>query len=312
VAMLLRGVGMALPFVILIAGGLYTYYVFSQHRWSPPPAVAWQATLHSEIASNQQTVAQLQAIKQQGGLRGGFNIDEGIARAQQGIADDQYLLDNNIAPLQSFSLTLAALFGLGGIFMFLLIRIFGWLASEQIAGERSDRTIAILLSRPMSRDQLLLAKAVASFLISLAVVLVTFLVIYAMLAFILGSLYAVTVYWLGGGLLYGATRRLGSEGGWRRSRQVLALAATPLAISLLTFWPVRIAVYGQDLFRTGGDDYGRGDAIFGGVYLSIVAWSVWLLLVGVRTVHGWTWPRAAAAVALAAAFPALIVVATSL
>jgi len=177
---------------ILIAGGLYTYYVFSQHRWSPPPAVAWQATLHSEIASNQQTVAQLQAIKQQGGLRGGFNIDEGIARAQQGIADDQYLLDNNIAPLQSFSLTLAALFGLGGIFMFLLIRIFGWLASEQIAGERSDRTIAILLSRPMSRDQLLLAKAVASFLISLAVVLVTFLVIYAMLAFILGSIGPVT------------------------------------------------------------------------------------------------------------------------
>ena len=138
------------------------------------------------------------------------------------------------------------------------------------------------------------------------------LVLIPVLAFILGSLYAVTVYWLGGGLLYGATRRLGSEGGWRRSRQVLALAATPLAISLLTFWPVRIAVYGQDLFRTGGDDYGRGDAIFGGVYLSIVAWSVWLLLVGVRTVHGWTWPRAAAAVALAAAFPALIVVATLL
>jgi hypothetical protein len=137
------------------------------------------------------------------------------------------------------------------------------------------------------------------------------LVLIPVLAFILGSLYAATVYWLGGGLLYGATRRLGSEGGWRRSRQVLALAATPLAISLLTFWPVRIAVYGQDLFRTGGDDYGRGDAIFGGVYLSIVAWSVWLLLVGVRTVHGWTWPRAASAVALAAAFPALVVVATS-
>jgi ABC-type transport system involved in multi-copper enzyme maturation permease subunit len=180
---------------LLIAGGLYTYYVFSQHRWSPPLAVTWQATLHSDIAANQQTVAQLQAIKKGstgGGFRGGFDIDQGIARAQQGIADDQYLLDNNIAPLQSFSLTLAALFGLGGIFMFLLIRIFGWLASEQIAGERSDRTIAILLSRPMSRDQLLLAKTVASFLISLAVVVVTFLVIYAMLAFIAGSFGPVT------------------------------------------------------------------------------------------------------------------------
>jgi hypothetical protein len=132
------------------------------------------------------------------------------------------------------------------------------------------------------------------------------------LAFISGSLYAVAVYWLGGGLLSGSARRLGSEGGWRRARQVLALAAAPLALSLLTFWPVRIAVYGEDLFRTGGDDYGRGDAVFGGVYLGFVAWSLLLLVIGVRTVHGWTWGRGAAAVALAAAFPALIVVATSL
>jgi hypothetical protein len=132
------------------------------------------------------------------------------------------------------------------------------------------------------------------------------------LAFIAGSLYAAVTYWLGGGLLYGAARRLGSEGGWRRSRQVLALAATPLALSLFTFWPVRIAIYGKDLFRTGGNDYGRGDAVFGVLYLAIVAWSVWLLLVGVRTVHGWTWARAAATVALAGAFPVLIAVAASL
>ena len=183
---------------LLIAGGLYTYYVFSQHRWSPPPAVAWQTTLRDDIAANQREIAQLQQIKQQqqqnggGGFRGGFDIDTAIAQAQQGIADSQYLIDHNIAPLQSFSITLAALFGLGGIVMFLLIRIFGWLASEQIAGERSDRTIAILLSRPMSRDQLLLAKAISSFLISLAVVLVTFLIVYAMLAFISGSAGPVT------------------------------------------------------------------------------------------------------------------------
>ena len=132
------------------------------------------------------------------------------------------------------------------------------------------------------------------------------------LAFIAGSLYAAAVYWLGGGLLYGASRRLGSEGDWLRSRHVLALSAMPLALSLFTFWPVRIAVYGENLFRTGGDDYGRGDAVFGALFLCIVAWSMWLLLVGVRTVHGWTWARASAAVALAAAFPALIVLATRL
>lgn len=132
------------------------------------------------------------------------------------------------------------------------------------------------------------------------------------LAFVAGSLYGVATFWLAGGLLHGAARRLGSEGSWRRARHTLALAAVPLALALVTFWPVRIAVYGQDLFRTGGDDYGRGDAIFGGIYLGFVAWSVLLLLIGVRTVQGWTWGRATAAVALAAAFPVLIVAATSL
>ncbi len=131
-------------------------------------------------------------------------------------------------------------------------------------------------------------------------------------AFIGGAVYALAAYWLGGGLLYGAARRLGGLGSYRRARHTLALASAPLALALVTLWPVRIAVYGQDLFRTGGNDYGRGDAVFGTLFLAAFAWSAWLLLVGVRTVHGWTWGRAAAAIALAAAFPALIVAATTL
>jgi hypothetical protein len=138
------------------------------------------------------------------------------------------------------------------------------------------------------------------------------LTIVAVLAFVIGTVYAVAVFWLGGGLLYGSARRLGSEGSWRRSRHMLALAAAPLALALVIFWPVRLAVYGSDLFRTGGDDYGRADSIFGGIYIGFVAWAVLLLLVGVRTVHGWTWGRAIGAVALAAAGPALIAVAASL
>jgi len=131
-------------------------------------------------------------------------------------------------------------------------------------------------------------------------------------AFLGGAVYALAVYWLGGALLFGACRRLGSLGDYRRSRQVLGLAAAPLALSLLTLWPIRIAVYGTDLFRTGGDDYGRGDTIFGSLYLATLAWSVALLVVGVRAVHGWTWARAVGAVALAAIVPALIVAATTL
>jgi ABC-type transport system involved in multi-copper enzyme maturation permease subunit len=177
----------------LIAGGLYTFYVVREHRWAPPPPVAWQTQLRDDIATNQDSIASLQKLKQQpgagveGGPFGRFTPDAAIARDQQAIANDQYLLSNNIAPMQSFSITEAALFALGGLVFFLLTRIFGWLASEQIAGERSDRTIATLLSRPASRDQVLLAKAVSSFVISLAVVLATFLVVYAVFAFLLGS-----------------------------------------------------------------------------------------------------------------------------
>jgi hypothetical protein len=129
-------------------------------------------------------------------------------------------------------------------------------------------------------------------------------------AFLGGAVYAVGAYWLGGGLLYGAARRLGGLGSYRRARGVIALAATPLALTLFTLWPVRIAIYGQNLFRTGGADWGPGDRTFGGLVYFAFAWSALLLVVGVRSVHGWSWGRSLATVALAAALPALIVFGT--
>jgi hypothetical protein len=109
--------------------------------------------------------------------------------------------------------------------------------------------------------------------------------------FLGGALNALGLYWILGALLHGGGRALGSQGSYRRARHVLGFAAAPLALSLLVLWPIRIAVYGLDLFRTGGDDYGIGDAVFGWIFLGFVAWTGLLLLLGVRTVHGWTWPR---------------------
>lgn len=128
--------------------------------------------------------------------------------------------------------------------------------------------------------------------------------------FIGGAVYALAVYWLGGGLLYGAARRLGSLGSYRRARGILALSAAPLALTLFTLWPVRIAIYGQNLFRTGGPDWGAGDRIFGDLLYTACAWCAILLVMGVRSVHGWSWARSLATVALAAALPALLVYAT--
>jgi hypothetical protein len=130
-------------------------------------------------------------------------------------------------------------------------------------------------------------------------------------AFFGGAVYALAVYWLGGGLLYGAARRFGGLGSYRRARSMLALSGAPLALALFTLWPLRIVIYGQDLFRTGGTDWGPGDRIFGGLLYFAFAWSGVLVLIGVRSVHGWSWGRSLATVGLAAALPALIVFVTS-
>jgi hypothetical protein len=129
-------------------------------------------------------------------------------------------------------------------------------------------------------------------------------------AFLGGMIYAVAVYWLGGGLLFGAAQRLGGLGSYRRARHVIALSGAPLALALFTLWPLRIAIYGQDYFRTGGTDWGPGDRIFGGLLYFAFAWSGILLLIGVRSVHGWSWGRSLATIGLAAALPVLIVLAS--
>ena len=129
-------------------------------------------------------------------------------------------------------------------------------------------------------------------------------------AFIGGAVYGIALYWALGLLLYAAVRRLGSLGSYRRARHVLAYAALPLALSLVTLWPARIAVYGNDLFRSEGTDHGAGDAVFNALNLAFVAWSLSLLVIAVRAVHGWTWQRALTAAAGAAALPVLVVLAS--
>ena len=72
---------------------------------------------------------------------------------------------------------------------------------------------------------------------------------------------------------------------------------------------MRLAVYGGDVFRTGGSDSGVGNEVFVAVELAFVAWAFGLLLIGTRTLHAWRWGRTLEGVGLAVAVVVLVAVA---
>jgi Yip1-like protein len=129
----------------------------------------------------------------------------------------------------------------------------------------------------------------------------------AVWAFIAGGVYGVVGYLLIGFAIFFGARLLGSLGNFRRERQLVGFALVPLGLSLLVLLPLRLSLYGGDAFRDGGGDEGTGEAVLLAVQLSFVAWSVGLVVLGVRVVHGWDWLRAVAAVVSAAGLVAAIV-----
>jgi hypothetical protein len=129
----------------------------------------------------------------------------------------------------------------------------------------------------------------------------------AVWTFVAGALYGAVGYFVLGFALFFGARLLGSLGTFRRERQIVGFAAAPLALSLLVLLPLRLAIYGGDTFHQGGADEGGGEAALLSVQLVFVAWSLALLLVGVRVVHGWSWLRTLATLGAAAALLAAIV-----
>lgn len=127
------------------------------------------------------------------------------------------------------------------------------------------------------------------------------------LAIFTGGIYAAFGYFILGGAAYLGARAAGSFGSYRRARHIFGFALVPVALSLLMLWPVRLALYGGDSFRTAGSDSPTGDRVFDLLQLAFVLWSVALLVLGFRIVERWSWGRAVAALAAAIAVIAALV-----
>ena len=186
---------MVIPFALALVGygifvgvELHNGYQFGSH---PPPD--WRASLRTEIAQSQQELAnaqqqQAQASNQSG--RGGtiavIGTEREISSLQTLIRDDQYHLDHNAPPPSLDLVTLATSVSLN-FGMFVLTLVIGWLASEMIAEERSHRTMTLLLARPISRTQLLIAKAAVAVAVGSILVVVAVALGYILTAIFAGN-----------------------------------------------------------------------------------------------------------------------------
>ena len=109
-----------------------------------------------------------------------------------------------------------------------------------------------------------------------------------------GGVQGLFGYWVLGAALFAGLSALGEPGSYRGARHLLAFAAVPLVLTLLVVWPVRLAAFGSDVFRAGGDDDGALAVALDAVEVALYVWCAGLLLVGVRVVHGWSWRRSLA------------------
>jgi hypothetical protein len=114
----------------------------------------------------------------------------------------------------------------------------------------------------------------------------------AVIGFIAGGVYGLVAYFVLGFLAYAGARAAGSTAPFLHLRELVGFAAAPLALSLVLVWPARIAIYGSDVFESGGSDTGLGNRVFEGLELVAIVWSLALVVLGLRAYHEWSPGRA--------------------
>jgi Yip1 domain len=102
----------------------------------------------------------------------------------------------------------------------------------------------------------------------------------AVWAFLGGAFYGFLAYWGGGLLVYAIAAAVRARASYRQARHLVGLAMVPVALSLIVVWPVRLGIYGEDVFRTGGSDTGAGDKLFELLVVGSFAWSFALVALG--------------------------------
>ena len=121
-----------------------------------------------------------------------------------------------------------------------------------------------------------------------------------------GGVQGLFDYWIAGGAVFAGLSAFGDAGRYRNARHLVAYASVPVILSLLVVWPIRLALFGGDVFRSGGSDDGVLAWALDVADAALLVWAAGLVLVGIRVVHEWDWRRSVYAYVLAVCVVAAI------
>lgn len=185
--------------IIVASTGIYKYFT-----------VKYPAPNDTKISENWKQDLQNKVVGEKEALRKTENEKNKMARTQIGmikksIAEDEYRINHNIKPETQKSVwTNVTKFDLSAgygklIALFLIIA-----CAAVVAGEFSEGTMKMMISRPISRAEILTAKLVTTILYGLTLLLITFIVNFLLMGILFGfnGMGAKEMLWTGKSLLY--------------------------------------------------------------------------------------------------------------
>ncbi|WP_298846863.1 ABC transporter permease [Clostridium sp.] len=185
--------------LILAATGVYKYYTVSQ---KVPNTIKVSQNWKQELQTN--IVLQKIELKQAQGSTNKM-AKASIGSLEKVIAEGEYSVKNNIKPetqknVWSRSTDFASKAGYGGIIaLFVIIA-----CTALVAGEFSEGTMKMMISRPYKRYEILSAKLVSTIIYGLELLVATFLLNFVMMGILFGfsGMGAKEMLWTSSSIIY--------------------------------------------------------------------------------------------------------------
>ena len=189
-------------FIVIAASSIYRYRLYivgANLNATPAVSASWQTDLQKEITDAKAEIKHADS--------GTNNASERsrVGELQKTIAEDQYRLDNNISQQEPNSIwtkitDFSTSAGYGSLIALLLIIA----CAAAVAGEFSEGTIKMAISRPYHRHEILSAKLIASLLYGITLMAATLVTNFIMFAIFFGmnGVDAKEMLWTTGQVLY--------------------------------------------------------------------------------------------------------------